>query len=49
LGPRGQSEGSNDTWVGISGADADSTIISGAVGSLREGLNVKVNTATKAP
>ena len=49
LGPRGQSEGSNDTWVGISGADADSTIISGAVGSLREGLSVKVNTPTKAP
>jgi multidrug efflux pump subunit AcrA (membrane-fusion protein) len=49
LGPRGQSEGSPDTWVGISGADADSTIISGAVGSLREGLSVKVNTPTKAP
>ena len=49
LGPRGQTEGSNDTWVGISGADADSTIISGAVGSLREGLSVKVNAPTKTP
>jgi RND family efflux transporter MFP subunit len=49
LGPRGQTEGSNDTWVGISGADADSTIISGAVGSLREGLSVKVNAPIKAP
>jgi len=49
LGPRGQTEGSADTWVGISGADADSTIISGAVGSLREGLSVKVNAPIKAP
>ena len=49
LGPRGQTEGSADTWVGISGADADSTIISGAVGSLREGLSIKVNAPAKAP
>jgi hypothetical protein len=35
--------------VGISGADADSTIISGAVGSLREGLRIKVNAPAKAP
>jgi RND family efflux transporter MFP subunit len=49
LGPRGQTEGSTDTWVGISGADADSTIISGAVGSLREGLRIKVNAPAKAP
>lgn len=49
LGPRGQSEGSQDTWVGISGAEAGSTIISGAVGSLREGLSVKVSAPPKAP
>ena len=49
LGPRGQNNGSNDTWVGITGVEADSTIITGAVGSLREGLSVKVNTPAKAP
>ena len=49
LGPRGQTEGSQDTWVGITGADTDSTIISGAVGSLREGLSVKVTAPAKAP
>lgn len=49
LGPRGQSDGSQDTWVGISGAEAGSTIISGAVGSLREGLSVKVSAPPKAP
>ncbi|NBX54671.1 MAG: efflux RND transporter periplasmic adaptor subunit [Betaproteobacteria bacterium] len=49
LGLRGHSEGSNDTWVGISGVEADSTIITGAVGSLREGLSVKVNPPVKAP
>ena len=49
LGPRGQSEGSNDTWVGITGVEADSTIITGAVGSLREGLSVKVIAPAKAP
>ncbi len=49
LGPRGHSEGSNDTWVGITGVEADSTIITGAVGSLREGLSVKVIAPAKAP